>query len=516
MKIATTLFHCIIFIFSPYLVAQEEGDYRTRDTGNWDNNEIWEKYNGEWEPVSVSPVGVETITVREGDSVYVNIEVTITGKLIDQGRIASDGKLKIGNGGIYQYDQNGGNMPSAIWEEGSTLLMTGVVNAQPGGRGQNYYNIVFDTPDLLANISMDLNGKTVRGDITVLSSGFGRWYLTQAATGDTSIVTLMGNVIIRDGAFSVQGTGNALTTFVVHHYGNIEVTGGNFSISRGSTPGGTTNWYIYEGDFYMENATTQNSTVPAGTGAANFVFAKNGTQRFELGENNNIQRIPLLVSDSTMLDMGASVLSGGDPLRVEPGGGISTSLAGGIAAIHRFREIGKGGTFAFNGTANQVTSAAMPDTVSNLYIDNPDTVRLSQETVINGVLRLKAGVFDNEIPFTLGPNGSISEEGGTLLYPYSNVDDLITTLPREFFVDQNYPNPFNPSTVIRFGLASASNVTVTTYNLLGQKIAKIFDGWKDAGIHHVQLDMSHLSSGMYLYQVHTSEGIITKRMMLIR
>ena len=72
----------------------------------------------------------------------------------------------------------------------------------------------------------------------------------------------MGDIIVEDGTFSVQGTGNALTTFIVHHYGHIDVTGGNFAISRGSQGGGTTTWYIYEGDFSMSNATTQSSTAP--------------------------------------------------------------------------------------------------------------------------------------------------------------------------------------------------------------------------------------------------------------
>jgi hypothetical protein len=88
-----------------------------------------------------------------------------------------------------------------------------------------------------------------------------------------------------------------------------------------------------------------------------------------------------------------------------------------------------------------------------------------------------AGEFDNTIPFTLGPNGSISYEGGRLKFTTS-VESREQNIPESFFVEQNYPNPFNPSTTISFGLPSASRVTVKVINMLGQEVATLFDGEK--------------------------------------
>jgi hypothetical protein len=157
----------------------------------------------------------------------------------------------------------------------------------------------------------------------------------------------------------------------------------------------------------------------------------------------------------------------------------------------------------------------MPATVNGLTIDNQAGVTLSQETTINGVLRLVAGVFDNTIPFTLGPTGSISYEGGSLAVPVS-VESPERNLPESFFVEQNYPNPFNPSTTIRFGLPAPSHVSVSVFNLLGQEVATLFDGRKDAGVHDLQFDAANLTSGIYLYRVEAGDMVAMKRMVLMK
>jgi hypothetical protein len=182
----------------------------------------------------------------------------------------------------------------------------------------------------------------------------------------------------------------------------------------------------------------------------------------------------------------------------------------------------EGANYIFNGTTAQLTSARMPATVTDLIINNPAGVTLSQATTINGKLRLIAGVFDNTIPFTLGPNGSISVEGGSLKLPVS-VKSRERNLPESFFIEQNYPNPFsakgygtfgNPSTTIRFGLPAASHVTVEVFNMLGQKVATLFDGRKDAGVHDLQFNAVNLSAGVYLYRIQAGEVVSINRMVL--
>jgi hypothetical protein len=42
-------------------------------------------------------------------------------------------------------------------------------------------------------------------------------------------------------------------------------------------------------------------------------------------------------------------------------------------------------------------------------------------------------------------------------------------IPTEFALHENYPNPFNPTTTLRFDLPEVSDITLTIYNMLGQK-----------------------------------------------
>jgi hypothetical protein len=130
------------------------------------------------------------------------------------------------------------------------------------------------------------------------------------------------------------------------------------------------------------------------------------------------------------------------------------------------------------------------------------------------VLRLQAGVFDNTIPFTLGPQGSISEEGGSLAVPVS-VEEEEDGLPRTFTVEQNYPNPFRSSTVIRYTLPAESGVSLTVFNLLGQKIRRLDEGRRPAGVHEFSFDGAGLSAGFYIYRVEAGDLVASRQMVLL-
>jgi hypothetical protein len=89
--------------------------------------------------------------------------------------------------------------------------------------------------------------------------------------------------------------------------------------------------------------------------------------------------------------------------------------------------------------------------------------------------------------------------------------------PASLVLEQNYPNPFNPETVIRFSVPATAQTTLTVYNLLGQKVAKLFDGVAAPGvIYAVRFDGSALPNGFYLYRLQNGTRMEMKRMVLVK
>ena len=92
----------------------------------------------------------------------------------------------------------------------------------------------------------------------------------------------------------------------------------------------------------------------------------------------------------------------------------------------------------------------------------------------------------------------------------------LDVLPDAFALNQNYPNPFNPSTQISFSLPNAENVSLSVFNVLGQKVITLVDGHMDAGNHVVEFDGSALASGMYFYRINTESFSETKKMVMLK
>jgi hypothetical protein len=89
-------------------------------------------------------------------------------------------------------------------------------------------------------------------------------------------------------------------------------------------------------------------------------------------------------------------------------------------------------------------------------------------------------------------------------------------LPQEFQLQQNYPNPFNPSTVISYTIANAGNVSLRVYNMLGQEVVTLVNGYQAANTYSVNFNASNLASGVYMYQLEAGNNVITKKMVLMK
>ncbi|MEJ2635416.1 MAG: DUF3160 domain-containing protein [Calditrichia bacterium] len=92
-------------------------------------------------------------------------------------------------------------------------------------------------------------------------------------------------------------------------------------------------------------------------------------------------------------------------------------------------------------------------------------------------------------------------------------------LPTAIALFQNYPNPFNPQTTIRYSTPASGNVRLTIYNLPGQEIITLRDGFQPAGEHQVKWNGMNsagqkVASGIYFYELRAGKQRLLKKMML--
>ena len=101
-------------------------------------------------------------------------------------------------------------------------------------------------------------------------------------------------------------------------------------------------------------------------------------------------------------------------------------------------------------------------------------------------------------------------------YEYSKAVEVEIVTPNNFELSQNYPNPFNPTTSIKFNMPEAGNVKLAVYNLLGQEVKTLVNGFRTAGAYTVNFDASNLSSGIYLYKIEMNNFTQVRKMTLLK
>jgi aminopeptidase N len=79
-----------------------------------------------------------------------------------------------------------------------------------------------------------------------------------------------------------------------------------------------------------------------------------------------------------------------------------------------------------------------------------------------------------------------------------------------------HPNPANPSALIRIELPQAQQAELAVYNLMGQKVTTLLNGWQPAGQTDISWDASRQASGIYLVRLNTTGEQITTKMMVVK
>ena len=94
-------------------------------------------------------------------------------------------------------------------------------------------------------------------------------------------------------------------------------------------------------------------------------------------------------------------------------------------------------------------------------------------------------------------------------------------IPTVFALHENYPNPFNPTTTLRFDLPEVSDITLTIYNMLGQRVKTFNMNDTPAGFHSIKWNAINdygdpVGAGVYLYQLRANQYLETRKMVLLK
>ncbi len=102
-----------------------------------------------------------------------------------------------------------------------------------------------------------------------------------------------------------------------------------------------------------------------------------------------------------------------------------------------------------------------------------------------------------------------------------NVSSGTAPAVSNIIIAQSYPNPFNPETEISFTLPENSFVSLTIYNIQGQKVKRLVNEYQPAGTKRVVWDGRDekgegVASGIYFYRIEAGPNTVTNRMVLLK
>ncbi|MBN1638527.1 MAG: hypothetical protein JW866_06160 [Ignavibacteriales bacterium] len=271
IKILLTLY----FLFTAFIIAQQNGDWRTRKNGNWTGTDVWEVYLTEfndWIPINASPpsgissnirirhninfningyyydiiiASSRVLTIVSGFTLENRLNVTVNGSLINNGTIINKGSIT-GAGikenrstGVYEHALNGGTIPSMLWYEGSILNITGITTTAPTVNTQtDLYNVNWNCSGQTDSLTFPTNlnpnyGLTIQddgsGSINIPSISFYCAVIQQSGT----TVNLIDNITILsiNEDFYYQNYGKLICNeYVISGSGGFSQIGGELHI----------------------------------------------------------------------------------------------------------------------------------------------------------------------------------------------------------------------------------------------------------------------------------------------
>jgi hypothetical protein len=150
---------------------------------------------------------------------------------------------------------------------------------------------------------------------------------------------------------------------------------------------------------------------------------------------------------------------------------------------------------------NQPGEFTFSDSIGNFEYKLPAGIYdvYAERVFYEDVIEYQVEVFDGQFTQVLIPMIEIVDVED---YEIPKSEYLISNLI-------NYPNPFNPTTTISFNIDNESDVSITVYNVKGQKVTTLVDKHFENGSHTVTWNgkdskNKSVSSGIYFYKLNVN------------
>jgi hypothetical protein len=136
---------------------------------------------------------------------------------------------------------------------------------------------------------------------------------------------------------------------------------------------------------------------------------------------------------------------------------------------------------------------------NNKIYSGIDTLFTDSLTDPTGSYSYKLTAKDNQ--------GNVSKLDSVMVVITGISDEEETPSPERIYLYQNYPNPFNPSTKIKFLLTEESEVILRVYDVNGELVTMLQNGWLPAGEYEREFSpttigtLKDIASGVYFYNL---------------
>ena len=132
------------------------------------------------------------------------------------------------------------------------------------------------------------------------------------------------------------------------------------------------------------------------------------------------------------------------------------------------------------------------DNESGFGLNHIENIDVSSPTVVSQFGSINPNRY-NAWNFDRGQPGNLAVEE-------------LAGIPEVFELSNNYPNPFNPTTSIEFNIPLASEISLTIYNVMGQEVAKVHNGFAQPGAYKAVWNGrdnfgEKAPSGIYFYEL---------------